>query len=221
MTAQDVTRILDETGFFTGLDPDALKNLASGCSVRTLSPREALFHEGAEGAAFFILLSGSIKVYKLSPDGRETVIKNVKPGELFGEAILFGDVSFPASGVATAESRVLLIRKEHFRRVLDNPAARDGFIGSVLAKLRYLTARMHYLITYDVEERFFLYLADHYGRHEEYHVDLSKKDFASAIGTIPETMSRLIQRLTERGDMRWVRSKLTLRKGFWKEWGER
>jgi CRP/FNR family transcriptional regulator len=85
-----------------------------------------------------------------------------------------------------------------------------------MKKQRYLAGRILYLTAYDVEERFFRFLAEHYGREYSYDIAISKKDLASAIGTIPETLSRLIQRLTSRKVIRWEGSRLELTDGFWK-----
>ena len=68
---------------------------------------------------------------------------------------------------------------------------------------------------YDVEERFFRFLNEHYGRKNSYTISISKKDLAAAIGTIPETFSRLIQRLTRRGILRWEGNSLEIPGDFW------
>ena len=84
-----------------------------------------------------------------------------------------------------------------------------------MRKQRYLAERVRHLISCDVEERFFLFLEQQYGRREQYSIALSKRDFAAAIGTIPETFSRLLLRLREQGRIRWEGRTLTLPAGFW------
>lgn len=214
----DIIRLLRDADTLWELSEHAIAVLAEKGTLRSLKTREMLFHEGFEGNAFFLLIEGSIKVYKTTYDGRETVIKNVRPGEIFGEVILFENDRYSASGVATTPTKVLVMPRDSFMKMLDDRAVRDDFVKSILKKLRYLTGRMHYLTSFDVEERFFRYLREHYGEQEQYRIDLSKKDFAAAIGTIPETMSRLILRLTKRGIIEWERKTLKLRTGFWDDW---
>ena len=67
----------------------------------------------------------------------------------------------------------------------------------------------------DVEDRFFDFLEEHYGRREDYRIPLTKKDVAAAIGTIPETFSRLLLRLKEQGTGSWEGERLRLTPGFW------
>jgi CRP-like cAMP-binding protein len=76
------------------------------------------------------------------------------------------------------------------------------------------------LAAYDVEQRFFRFLLQQFGRKEEYVVPLSKKDFAAAIGTIPETLSRLLLRLKKEGKAVWEKNVIRLRKGFWERASE-
>jgi CRP-like cAMP-binding protein len=84
-----------------------------------------------------------------------------------------------------------------------------------MKKQRHLTDRILNLTLYDVEDRFFLFLQEQYGRREVYNITLSKKDIAAAIFTNPETFSRLLQRLRQNNILVWEQKKLTLQKGFW------
>jgi len=83
-----------------------------------------------------------------------------------------------------------------------------------MKKQRYLAGRILYLTSFDVEERFFRFLIEHYGTGGTYSVDMAKKDMASAIGTIPETFSRLINRLRGLGVIAWEGQTLTVRKDY-------
>jgi CRP/FNR family transcriptional regulator len=84
------------------------------------------------------------------------------------------------------------------------------FVGNLFKKLRNLTDRVAFLNAYDVEERFFLFIEEHYGLKPEVQVDLSKAELAEAIGTIPETISRMIARLKTRGVVNWERNELKI-----------
>ena len=90
-------------------------------------------------------------------------------------------------------------------------------MANLMRKMRYLTKRLLYLTTADVEERFFRFLVDQYGERDEYEVDLSKKDMAAAIDALPETFSRLLLKLKDEGTIAWDASVLRVRRGFWRE----
>lgn len=209
---------LKKIDLFRGLGDEALKELSENSRVITLVPRQTLFSEGSEGLYFYVLLSGSIRVFKTAPDGKESTIKFIIPGEFFAETVLTGLTHYPATAAAAVDATVLAIHRESFWAILERREWRDAFIASLFGKLRYLTDRIQYLTSFDVEERFFRFLMDTYGKRETYDIPLPKKDIASAIGTIPETFSRLMQRLGNDGTIKWERNRLMLKKGFWEEY---
>jgi CRP/FNR family transcriptional regulator len=211
----EIYEILKTTDLFHELSGETLKNLAQDSRIKLFKPKEILFHQGFEGENFFINLSGNIKVFKTSAEGKETVIKILQEGEFFAEAVLFGKNFYPASAVAMNECKVVVIHRRAFFRMLENSKARNIFIASLFNKLRYLTGKIHQLTSFDIEERFFKYLLENYGRKYQYEILISKKDFSHAIGTIPETFSRLIQRLTRRGVIKWDKKNLSIKQDFW------
>ena len=87
--------------------------------------------------------------------------------------------------------------------LLVNDSFRNDFIAMLMRKQRYLTERILYLTSHDVEDRFFHFLVEQYGERDLYHMEMNKKDLAAAIGTIPETVSRLIKRLEAEGKISW------------------
>ena len=120
--------------------------------------------------------------------------------------------------MAVTESRLFALGRGQFNDLLDNPDFRREFMGFLMKKQRYLTQRILYLTAFDLEERFFRFLQERYGKHYFYEITLSKKDFASAMGTIPETFSRLIQRLGKRGLIEWKGNSLSIVSGFWDDY---
>ncbi len=211
----NIQETLKKIDFFNGLDREALTALAASARITKLESRETLFNEGMDGTYFYILISGSVRVFKTTMDGKETTIKIIYPGEFFAEAVLFGKKIYPATAVATELSEVLCIHRESFRMMIGNDGSRDVFISALFDKLRFLTDQIHYLNSHDVEERFFMFLIKNFGRQYRYEISLSKKDIASAIGTIPETFSRLILRLTRMGIIAWKKNTLHIKEGFW------
>jgi len=209
-TTEEIDDILRGNAFFSGLKTRAREALSEICLFKELKKNEVLFYEGQKGYAFFLLVSGAIRVSRTTEAGREIAIKVLKPGEVFGEVVLFELPEYPASARALLKSAVLVIPKNHIHCLMEEPAFRRSFLGLLMNKLRYLTERIVYLTMHDVEERFFLFLKEHYGEKDEFHIDFSKKDFASAIGTNPETFSRLVAKLTADKRIRWTGKKLSI-----------
>lgn len=202
---------------FEGIDPALLDRLA-GASRRTdLERGEHLFHEGEPGSELYIVGEGAVRLYKLSEAGQETTVQIVKPPGIFGEAVFFQEKTYPVSAVAVKYSALYAISRGAFRALLADERFRDEFITSLVVKLRYLSGRLHDLTAYDVEERFFRFVRSQCGPARRCSIDLPKKEIAAAIGATPETLSRLILRLRERGDIEWKGTELLLRDGLWKD----
>jgi CRP/FNR family transcriptional regulator len=215
-----VTGTLMKTALFRGLDEDLIERLSSGSRRLEIARGEHLFLEDDEGSDLFVLEEGGVRLYKLSEDGQETTVKLVDPFEAFAEVAFFDDGRYPVSAVAIKYSVAWAISGSTFQTLLEDPGFRGKFISTIIGRLRYLSQRIHYLTAYDVEQRFFRFLLEQYGPVERCRIEMPKKEIAAAIGTIPETLSRLILRLRDRGDIEWKGSTLTFRKGFWKEMNE-
>jgi CRP-like cAMP-binding protein len=199
-TTDRIDDILKANEYFAGLKPAPRRALAEICLARELKKNEVLFNEGY---AFFLLLEGAVRVSRSSQDGRETVIKVIKPGEVFGEVVLFEAKEYPARAVAIAPGAVLVVPKKQIDCLLEGESFRRAFLGLLMNKIRYLTDRLLALTSSDVEERFFLFLEEHFGGQTEISIGLSKKEIAAAIGANPETFSRLLARLEKEGRISW------------------
>lgn len=212
----DITQLLNNTSFFKGLSAAHRSGLAEICNQKTVKKREYLFHEGETGKSMFLLLEGNVQLHKNTEDGREVVIRVVKPGELFAEVVLFEKDRFPVSARAVTPVEVLLFPKDGIDRLLGEKSFRNSFIALLMAKQRYLTERIQELTTKDVEYRFFTFLRAQYGANELIHTPLSKKDIAAAIGTTPESLSRLILRLTDDEIIAWKGKEIQILTNPWK-----
>jgi CRP-like cAMP-binding protein len=205
---------------FPALSGQSVDMIARYCRLVQYPKNEILFLEGDKGTSFFYMAEGTIKIFKTSPSGQETVLRVQGPGSIFAEVILFEKDVYPVSAAAMAQSQVLHIPREHFLKLLDESRFRNEFIATLMQKQRYLTDRIVYLTSLDVEERFFRFLIEHYGIRSDYSFELSKKDIASAIGTIPETLSRLFDRLKNREIISWESGTLKVSEDYLEQFTE-
>jgi CRP/FNR family transcriptional regulator len=213
----DILALLEQSDFFRALSPARRRAVAAICIPKTLRKREMLFLEGETGHSMYLMAQGAVQLFKTSTDGREVVIKLVRPGEIFGEVVLFQQDRFPVSACALTAAQVFLLPKRQFDLLLDEEEFRREFIGMLLAKQRFLAEQIFRLSALDVEQRFYHFLREQYGEREEYLVDVTKRDVAAAIDALPETLSRLLLKLKEEGAVQWEGESLRVRKGFWKE----
>lgn len=202
--------------FFRGLSEEHRRELAKICGLKAVRKRDYLFHEGETGSSMYLLADGNIQLHKNTEDGREVVIRVIKPGEAFAEVVLFEKERYPVSARAVTPAQVLAFPREGIHRLLAEEGFRNDFIALLMAKQRYLAERIQELTTRDVEQRFFTFLRSQYGEKEVIHTPLSKKDIAAAIGTTPESLSRLIQRLSEDKVIDWQGKEIRMLADPWK-----
>jgi len=207
--------LIKDSDFFSGMSERSIRSLAAICIPKRVQKRRLLFLEGEKGQSMYILAEGAVQLYKSAADGREIVIKTIRAGEIFGEVVLFEQGAYPVSAVTLEKSLLLRLPRQQIDCLLVEEGFRREFIGMLMRKQRYLADRILYLTGHDVEERFFLFLREQFGRRENYRIPLSKKDIAAAIGTIPETFSRLLLRLRKEKKIRWEGENLRLAAGFW------
>jgi CRP/FNR family transcriptional regulator len=211
----DPYELIRKAKFFSGLSEAACRRLAELSRRRTVEKRDLLFMEGSEGKAVYLLTAGNVQLLKTNADGRETVIKTVKEGELFAEVILFEKSKYPVTAVACTEAEVIELPRAGFLKLLNEEEFRNDFMAMLMHKQRYLAERIQQLTSMDVETRFVEFLREHYGEKQEITPDLPKKDIASAIGATPETFSRLLQKLEKRGGFVWKGKTITVKPSFW------
>jgi CRP/FNR family transcriptional regulator len=212
----DIGKVISNATYFKGLSGEYRNELARISSLQTIKKRDYLFHEGEEGSSMFLLVGGNLQLHKNTEDGREVVIRIVGPGEVFAEVVLFEKERYPVSARAVTNADVLVFPRDGIHRLLADAGFRNDFIAMLMAKQRYLAQRIQELTTKDVEERFFLFLRNHYGEKEIIKTPLSKKDIAAAIGTTPESLSRLIQRLTDEAIIEWKGKEIHILANPWK-----
>ena len=205
--------------FFGALSRRSLEQLETAQKRRTVAAGSILFFEGEEGTYLYRLVSGSIRLFQSTPDGREVTIHLVEPGDLFAEIVLFERDTYPVSAIAVEDSLVTVIDRDRIHRLLADPRFRDDFLKNLVGKIRFLSQQLYVLTTMDVEERLARFLEVRFGRFETISPGLSKKDTAAAISVRPETLSRVLSRLEESGSLSWKHRKISVEPEFWARHG--
>jgi CRP/FNR family transcriptional regulator len=201
---------LSKSLFFGGLSPDIISRIEKKGRMEKFGRDEIIFFEGDKGEKFFFLVDGLVKIYKSADSDREVVLRVIRPGEIFGEVVLFESENYPVSAVAMRDTVLFSINRSIFMELFSDDSFRKYFTGNIFRKLRYLADRVAFLNAYDVEERFFLFIEEHYGLKPVISIDMSKAEVADGIGTIPETMSRLLARLKLKDYVNWNRNDLKI-----------
>lgn len=205
-----VAETLRKTPLFANLSPGDLARIGRIVSLRRFAKRRAIFRDGDRADGFFVVASGSVKVFKLSEDGKEQVLHILEAGHSFAEAVLFEGGAYPANAEALADSELLFLPKRPFIELLEgNPKMSLRMLGSLAKWLRRMTDLVENLSLRDVETRLVLYLADGMRQQgialedgAEFELPVGKNVLASRLGTVPETFSRTLKKLQEQGTIR-------------------
>jgi CRP-like cAMP-binding protein len=195
--------LLRRAEFFAGLPAAGLRALSQVARLEDHTKGEVVFHEGQTGTSMYLVATGKVQLYRTTPDGRDVTIRVIGANEVFAEVILFESDEYPVTAECIADTRLIALPRTEIHRLLADPDFRAAFIGHLMTKMRYLTGRIRELTLHDVETRFFSFLDEHYGDTSEITLDISKKNLAAAISTTPESLSRLITRLTKDGTIEW------------------
>lgn len=195
----DYDALLAQTHLLSGLSEGSLAKLTDALTVREEPRDQVLFTEQEEGEAIFVLVSGGVKLQRVSEEGKEMVVNVVQPGEMFAEVILFEDPRYPVTAITAARSQIMEIPRHKVLALLAEEEFRNEFLGGIMQKLRFLVEQVYLLTSCDVRERFLRFLRRRYGIREHYTLPVAKKDIAATIGTTPETLSRMLSELQSEG----------------------
>jgi CRP/FNR family transcriptional regulator, dissimilatory nitrate respiration regulator len=200
----DRASIIDDlrrTPLFAKLDEGQLAKLATIAEPRRLAGGDTVFLQGDLADAFFLLSDGAVKVFKTFRDGRSATLRHVDPGATFAESVLFAE-TYPSSAEAMSDCLVYRFGTGDFRRLIFE----EPEIGIVLLTTM---AQLMVLLNHRVEElllpvparlaRYLLELCGEQGTPAQCSLPTSKQELAARLGTVPETLSRTLNRFVASG----------------------
>lgn len=193
----------------TGLDhfiQDAQRalNLSELCKdkkVKTFKKKAELFTEGELPAVLFFVKSGSIKVFKSHPDGKELITNIYKTGDFFGFEPLLEDSPYPESAIAMEDSDVILIPKPDFLILLNSQQdVSAGFISLLCRKVAEKESQLLNLAYNSVRQRTAEALLKVSQRTQpDEKITLSREDLAKIVGTASESVIRVLSDFKDEG----------------------
>jgi CRP/FNR family transcriptional regulator, dissimilatory nitrate respiration regulator len=190
---------------FTGLSKAQYEALARICVRRSCRKGERLFCEGDEGTGFYMVVTGRVKIFKVSPEGKEQILHFFGSGESFGEVSVFTGQGFPADAVAAIQTVLLFFPRLAFSALIQkDPTLALNMLAQLSGRLRHFAGLIEDLSLKEVPGRLAKYLLYLSGKHGDGDValDVSKGQLASLLGTIPETLSRILAKMNRQGLIR-------------------
>jgi CRP/FNR family cyclic AMP-dependent transcriptional regulator len=109
---------LSQVYLFRELTPSEMDVLISISKEKRVKKDEIIFKEAETGDAFYLIVSGSVRISTIVPGVGEEALTILREGEYFGEMALIDDAPRSASAIANDDTILLLIEKENFRKLL-------------------------------------------------------------------------------------------------------
>jgi len=189
---EDAIRKLD---FFERLDDLQAAKLAEHATV-TSFPKGAVFYsEDKASRGLHILLSGKVKLFKMSEDGKEQTIFIFGPGEPFCLCSVFSDGRLPANMAALEDSRVLFIGPDSFEQLItDDPAIMISMLKVMSLRLKETMGMIDSLALKNIPARLAAYFLS---RHRDgvVELDITYRELSKILGVTPEALSRALKKL--------------------------
>jgi len=170
--------------------------------VHRLSDGQLLFNQADKVSSFYMVISGSIKLFRMSPDGQEKIIEIAKPGSVFAEALMFTNkTDYPVSSAALSDAEVISINAKKFHDMLwDSTATCLLLLGDMSLRLRKLVNEINTLTLQSGTCRVASYLLHEMPEHtKDFKLDTTKKTIAASLSIKPETFSRIIKNMNNQG----------------------
>ena len=182
-----------------GLPENVLDRMLGETRVVEYKRGKLLFVRGEPAERFFLLLDGWVKVFRDTPEGEQTVLGVMKPGETVAEAAIFMQRNYPASAEVVEDARLLDIPALPFVTLIreDNDLALR-LLGALSLRLRQMVVHIEHIQARSTSQRlgdFLLTLCD--AEHGEAVVRLpyDKTLVAARLGMKPESLSRALAKL--------------------------
>ncbi|MEQ9491020.1 MAG: Crp/Fnr family transcriptional regulator [Alphaproteobacteria bacterium] len=189
----DIT-LLKRTRLFDRMADDDIDQLVKGAVIRQFVKGEAIFRQGDPATGFFCVLSGWVKVYRVSSIGDQAVLGIFGRGETFAEAAVFLHESYPAHCEAIEDCRLLMLSRRTIEAcIVSNPRIAFGMLGCVSRHLHGMVMQVEQLKTRNAGQRlgyFLLGLCDAKSGKAKVELPYDKMLIAARLGMKPESLSR-------------------------------
>lgn len=188
---------------FGGIDHAVLEKLMADATALTCERRTLLFSAGTVADCFYIVLDGQVKLFALTPDGRESIVEVFTPVSSFGEAAMLSQGPFPLHAEVIEDATLIRVGRRAFVNTLrSDHAVAYRMLASMCRWHQRLSGEIRHLKQLPPWQRvaeFLLALTD--AREGEALVALpfNKEVLASRVGIRRESLSRVLARLRELG----------------------
>ena len=198
------------------LNKEELLRMAECKTSYTIKKGEPIFEEGEVTNGIYCVKEGVCKLSKLSDNGKDQIVKLVKPGELLGQRSMISDEPANLSAVALEDMEVCFIPKSEVMQFFtQNNQFSMNVMKTICEDLKGADDHMVNMAQKTVRQRLaetLIYLEETFGKNEDgsLHIQLSREELAGMIGTATESCIRLLSELNKSDYIELTGKKITL-----------
>jgi len=199
---QQIRDILANSVFFKGLSEDSLSRIEAITRIVKFKAGQNIFREGDLCPGIFVVGTGTVRVFKIAPTGKEHILHFVYPGMTFAEVAAIGRFNCPAHADAVEDTACALVAKDEFLKTLqDNHDVCLQIMAGMSYWVRQLVGHLEDIVLRDSTGRVAQYLLKLGSPIDDvkFALPMTKKDLASHLNLTGETLSRTLRRLTDAG----------------------
>ena len=197
---------LRDVPLFSEMDISHLREISEISRIEQFKKNQHIFLENDPYRGFYIVLKGSVKVYRISAEAKEYILHLRKPPQPFADVPLFeegGD--YPANAQALEDSLLLFIPKNEFTELIrKNPSIALKMLAGFAKRMRNMTNKMEEISTKEVSNRLARFILDEIAKNKSIKLSepflrltIPKATVATYLGTITETLSRTFKKFQD------------------------
>jgi len=195
------TRILQGNAYFNDISANLLKDIAGHTSLREYQRGDVLMWEGDPCDGLHIIEQGSAKIYRLSPQGRQYIVRILQEGDTFAEVPAFDGGMNPVNVEALETCRVWVIESGKLRAlVLAHPTFAQKVLVNFGEMLRGMVRMVSEMAFYQVTHRLARLITELPSDQTRPH--WTQEQLAARLGTVREVVARSLKELERSGAIR-------------------
>jgi len=210
--------VLKRVPLFNKIDEKELAKISEISHLKNYKKDEDIFSEGEVGDALYILISGVVKVFTRSSDGRIKTLALLEKGDFLGEMAILDSEIRSANVSAVEDSEMLVISRKDFEASLTtNPQIAFKIMQTLCARLRDADKQIEALTFQNVSGRLAIALLDLAEKHGiqtekgiKIDMELTHQELAEMVGTAREVISRILTDFRKTGSIEIEKHHITI-----------
>jgi CRP/FNR family transcriptional regulator len=199
MNRKDIEKEISELPLFAKLKKEQLERLSKYAVINDIPRKSIFFSEDKASKGLHVLLTGKVKLFKISDEGKEQTIFVFGPGEPFCLCSVFSDGVLPANMSALEDSRVLFINPTEYEKLVqEDPTILMQMMRVMSRRLKDAMEMIDSLSLKQVPSRLAAYFLSR-EKDGQVNMDISYRELSKIIGITPEALSRTMKKMSSNG----------------------